>query len=152
MPYHDRMDVNMDYDSTVGDYTPELSYKTEQEKALHVSKMADQQIPMRLTSGNNEAPPTHISNKESVINIQLPYDPQASTEPDLWCGSFHPISLHGSIKHFASDAKNIKVTLDFIAKYIANKQVNSSRANNLNDFDGMGDTIWKFISSVYEAK
>jgi len=34
---------------------------------------------------------------------------------------FHPISLHGSIEHFASDAKNIKVTLDFMAKYIANK-------------------------------
>ena len=39
-----------------------------------------------------------------------------------------------------------------MVKYIANKQVNSSRANNLNDFNGMGDAIWKFISSVYEAK
>ena len=65
---------------------------------------------------------------------------------------FHPISLHGSIEHFASDAKNIKVTLDFMAKYIANKQVSSSKANDLNDFDGMGNTIWKFISLVYEAK
>jgi len=69
MPYHDRMDVNMDCDPMVGDYTPELSYKTEQEKALHVSKAADQQVPMRPMSGNNEAPPTHVSNKESVINI-----------------------------------------------------------------------------------
>ena len=24
--------------------------------------------------------------------------------------------------------------------------------NNLSDFDGMGDAIWNFISSVYEAK
>jgi len=39
-----------------------------------------------------------------------------------------------------------------MVKYIANKQVNSSRANDLNDFDGMGDAIWKFILSVYEAK
>jgi len=37
-------------------------------------------------------------------------------------------------------------------KYITNKQVNNSRANDFNDFDGMGDTIWKFISLVYEAK
>ena len=44
------------------------------------------------------------------------------------------------------------VTLDFMAKYITNKQVNSSRANDLNDFDGISDAIWKFISSVYEAK
>jgi len=39
-----------------------------------------------------------------------------------------------------------------MAKYIANKQVNSSHANDLKEFDGMGDAIWKFISLVYEAK
>jgi len=39
-----------------------------------------------------------------------------------------------------------------MSKYIANKQVNSKAVNNLKDFDGMGDTIWNFISLVYEAK
>jgi len=33
-----------------------------------------------------------------------------------------------------------------------NKQINSGKINELNDFDGMGDAIWNFISSVYEAK
>jgi len=28
-PYHDRMDINMDCNSTMGEPTPELSYKTE---------------------------------------------------------------------------------------------------------------------------
>jgi len=107
---------------------------------------------MRPMSRNNETSPTHVSNEKNVIYIQLSYDLQAPTEPDLWSGSFHPISLYGLIEHFASNTRNIKNTLDFMAKYIANKQVNSSRANNLNDFDGMGDAIWKFISSVYEAK
>ena len=69
-------------------------------------------------------PPLHAQHKEEVINIQLPYDPHAPIEPKLWSGSFHPISLHGSIEHFASDSKNIKVTLNFLAKYIRNKQVN----------------------------
>jgi len=50
------------------------------------------------------------------------------------------------------DSKNIKVTLNFLAKYIQNKQVNSNTANDLSDFDGMGDAIWNFISSVYSAK
>jgi len=107
---------------------------------------------MRPIDRNNEIPPTYVSNKKSIINIQLSYDLQASIEPDLWSGSFHPISLHGLIEHFALNAKNIKVILDFMAKYIINKQVNNSRANDLNDFNGMGDAIWKFISSVYEAK
>ena len=83
MPYHNRMDVNMDCNSTVGDSTPELLYETEQEKALHVSKVADYQEPMRPMGGNNEAPPTYTSSKESTINIQLPYNPQAFMELDL---------------------------------------------------------------------
>ena len=142
----------MDCNSTVGDSTPELSYEMVQEKVFRVSKAADQQKPMRPIGGNSEATPTHASNEESVINIQLPYDPNAPMEPELWSGSFHPISLHGSIEQIASDAKNIKITLDFMAKYIANKQVNSSHANDLKEFDGIGDAIWKFILSVYEAK
>ena len=97
-------------------------------------------------------PPTYAPHEEEVINIQLPYDLQAPTEPDLWSGSFHPISLHRSIKHLTSDSKNIKVSLNFLAKYIRNKQVNSGKANDLNNFDGIGDAIWNFISSVYEAK
>ena len=151
-PYYDRMDDKMDCKSTSGDMTPKLSYKTEQEKTLCTSKMADQQDPMRSMSGNNEASPIHASHKKSIINIQLPYDPQAPIEPDLWSGSFHPILLHGLIEHFALDSKSIKDSLNFMAKYIANKQVNSKEVNDLKDFNSMGDAIWNFISSVYKAK
>jgi len=51
-----------------------------------------------------------------------------------------------------SDAKNIKVSLNFLAKYIQGKQVDGNKANNLSDFDGMGDVMWNFISSVYVSK
>ena len=73
-------------------------------------------------------------------------------ESDLWSRSFHPISLHGLIKHFASDSKSIKDSLNFMTKYITNKQVNSKGVNDLKDFNGMGNVIWNFISLVYEAK
>ena len=114
--------------------------------------VANQQETMKPLPVHNEVPPTHAPYKEEVINIQLLYDPQTPTEPKLWSGSFHPISLHGSIEYFASDSKNIKMSLNFLAKYIKNKQVNGNMINNLADFDGMGDAIWNFISSVYEAK
>ena len=39
-----------------------------------------------------------------------------------------------------------------MAKYIQGKQVNGKKVNKLKDFDGMGDAIWNFISSVYESK
>ena len=113
---------------------------------------ANQQETTRPLPVCNEVPPTYAPHEEEVINIQLPYDLQVPTEPKLWSGSFHLISLHGSIEHFALDSKNIKVSLNFLAKYIKNKQVNGNMINNLADFNGMGDAIWNFISSVYDAK
>jgi len=142
----------MDFNPTIEELSLELSYETEQEKALWVSMAANHQETMRPLNVHNEAPPTQAPHEEEVINIQLSYNPQAPTKPELWSGYFYPISLHGSIEHFVSDSKNIKVSLNFLAKYIKNKQVNGGKVNELDDFDGMGDAIWNFISLVYEAK
>jgi len=38
-----------------------------------------------------------------------------------------------------------------MAKYIANKKVNSKTANDFKDFDSIGDSVWNFISVVYQA-
>ena len=86
---------------------------------------------------------------DMAINIQLLYNSNAPTEPDLWDGNFYPILLHSSMEHLASDAKSIKDSLNFIAKYISNKQVNSSKSNDIEDFHSMGKVIWNFISSIY---
>jgi len=169
--YHERMVNNgMDIDEGLVESTPALSYEMEQEKAICISKAAEQQGNMGPKGRNLKIPnsnPKHVPNMEqrnlpahgtvsqteddNVINIQLPYDLQAPTELDLWSGNFHPILLHGSIEHIVSDAKNIKDSLNFIARYISNKKMNSSKANNLEDFNGIGNFIWNFISSVYQA-
>ena len=173
--YHERIDRNnaMVIDNDTSNNSPALSYEDKQEKAIQVSKVAEQLNNMRIQgdilnasttnpqrvlneehrlNSNNEAIPLQITHEDEVINVQLPYDPQAPTKPELWSRLFHPISLHSSIKHFASDTKNIKVTLNFLAKYIQGKQVNGNKVNDLDDFDGMGDAIWNFISSVYAFK
>jgi len=145
----------MDCNPTIEESSPErleLSYETDQEKALWVGMAANYQETTRPLNIHNKAPPNHAPHKDDVINIQLPYNFQAPTEPELWSGSFHSISLHSSIEHFTSDFKNIKVILNFLAKYIQNKQINSGKGNDLNDFDGMGDAIWNFISVVYVAR
>ena len=154
-PYHDQMDMDLD-DAHVADNTdngnPDLFYETEQEKALRIGEAANSLTNTRPPGINNEAAPSCDIYEDDIINVQLPYDPHTPTEPELWSGSFHPISLHGSIKHFASDTKSIKVTLNFLAKYIQGKQVDGNKVNDLSDFDGMGDAIWNFISSVYGSK
>ena len=122
--YHDWMDMDLDDALTVGEIANErleLSYETEQEKALRIGRATIEQDTIRPPAVNNEATPLNVSHEDDIINIQLPYDPQAPTEPDLWSGSFHPISLHSFIEHFASNAKNIKVSLNFLAKYIQGK-------------------------------
>ena len=173
--YHEKMEHNNDMviDDDFNDSSPALSYEDEQERAIRVSKVADLQNNTRpqcdslnvanstsqrvlnedhQSNTGNKATQATTSHEDEVINIQLPYDPQAPTEPELWSSSFHPISLHGSIEHFASDAKNIKISLNFLAKFIQGKQVNGNKVNDLNDFNGMGDVIWNFISSVYTSK
>jgi len=71
--------------------------------------------------------------------------------PKIWDGSFHSISLHGLIEHIASNANNIKDSLKFIAKYISNKQINLAKANDLDNFNGIGEVVWNFIFSIYKA-
>ena len=120
-PYHDRMDTDPDDAPAIegnNNKRLDMSYEIEQEKALRNGKMTIQQDTTRPPATNNEATPSHVPHVEDVINIQLPYDSQAPTEPELWSGSFYPISLHSSIEHLALDTKSIKDSLNFLAKYI----------------------------------
>jgi len=160
----------MDIDSEPVNNSPALSHKTEQERAIHISKAAKLQGSTRPQGGNLEATisnPKHVLNvnqsecpphgtasqtdDNNVINIQLSYDLNVPTELDLWSGNFHLISLHSSIEQIASDIKSIKDSLNFMARYISNKKVNLSKANDLSDFDNIGNSIWNFFSLVYQA-
>ena len=123
--------------------SPELSYETEQDKAIRLGKATDLEINTRPTGGNNEATPMNGIHEDDIINIQLPYDPQAPTEPELWSGSFHPISLHGSIEHLASDTKNVKASLNILAKYIQGKRVDGNKVNDLKIL-----TVWVTPSGI----
>jgi len=84
--YYDRMDIDIDSNPNIEDLNTqwlELSLETEQEKALRIGMAANHQETTRPLNINNEAPPSHVHHKNNVINIQLPYDPQAPTEPEL---------------------------------------------------------------------
>ena len=66
--YHERMVNNgMDINKRPVESTPALSYDTEQEKAIHISKVAKQQRNMRPKGRNLEAP---NSNPKYVPNVE----------------------------------------------------------------------------------
>ena len=142
--YHKRMKLNnhLNEDINMKDDSPQLSYAIPKEQANQVSIAADPNNNMLNKHVPIECPvssPPHVD--DAVINIQLLYDPNASTESELWDGSFHPISLHKSIEYLVLDSKNIKNSLNFMAKYITNKQVNPTKSNDLEDFNGIGEVI-----------
>jgi len=144
----------MDCNSTIEEPSPErleLSYKTEQEKVLWVGMAANYQETTRPLNVHNEAPLTHTPTRmiSSTSNFHTTFRPLPNQN---YGAVLSTISLHSSIEHFASDSKNIKVTLNFLAKYIQNKQINGSKGNDLNDFNSIEDTIWNFISAVYVAR
>ena len=166
--YHERMEINngMDINSDPPTESPTLSYEDERDKEIHLKKAAETTNNMRLQSGNNKASSTltnhdnhasldnvHVQpprvDDNNIINMQLPYDPNSPTEPDLWSGNFQSISLHISVEHIALDLKNIKQSLNFMAKYISNKKDNPKSSNNLENFNGISDAVWNFLSSVY---
>jgi len=85
-PYHDRMDTDPDdipLNRDLANERLELSYETEQEKKMRIGKATNQQDTSRPLTINNEATPSHGTHEEDVINIQLPYDLHAPTEPEL---------------------------------------------------------------------
>ena len=55
--------------------------------------------------------------------------------------SFYPISLYSLIKHIVSNVKNIKEFLNFIVRYITNKQISNNKTNNLEKFKDIENSI-----------
>ena len=161
--YHERMEMNNDND---GDAImepinmPQLSYVTPRGQDNQVSMVADsnnntmnQRVSIEgpaLNSSSTSSPP-HVDD-DNVINIQLLYDPNRPTEPELWDSNFHPVLLHGSLEHLTSDAKNIKKSMGRMAIYIKNKKIETSKSNDIKDFEGIGRPAWELISSIYEAR
>jgi len=100
----------------------------------------------KLIDGPSSSP------SENMVNTQLSYDINQAIESDTWDGNFYSVSFHGSIEHLVLDTKNIKESLCCMTKYIINKKVENGKANDVNDFKGIGKAAWGFISSLYESE
>jgi len=73
-------------------------------------------------------------------------------EPELWNGNFYPVSLHGSIEHLFSNFKNIKESLNCLAKYIGNKSIDMNKANDIEDLKSIGEAAWNLVASIYLSR
>ena len=135
-----------------------LLYKDNSQQENCVSKMTDFKPFRGLQYVSNEIPALNITNalhvdndNNNIINIQLLYDSNSSTKLELWDSTFHPVSLHGSLEHLLSDSKKIKESLTYLVKYIKNKKINSGKSNNIEDFRGIGEATWRFVTAIYKS-
>ena len=92
-----------------------------------------------------------VNSNSNVFNIQLNYNINQALDPKSWDSNFWAILLHSSIEYLASDIKNIKETLVKMQKYILGKAIESNKANNIKDLEGVGKVAWRFISFLYKA-
>ena len=142
---------------TVSSDSIQLKYKTQEVQNPTISKIANTTPNMRTQRRHNAAP-TYVNpaaaiipmvNNSDIINIQLNYDINWLLDSDSWDGDFKAISLHGSMEHLGSNIKMIKELLSRIEKHILGKIINSSKANDIKDFEGLDKMVWEFISALY---
>jgi len=127
-----------------------LEYKT-QSQNYQVSKAANSLSNTKQQCALTVDPTLNILHCESIFNIHLNYNPDTALDPDSWDGNFYTVLLHSSMEHLASNALNNKESLTRMQKFIASKSINSNKANNLKNLNGMGKAIWEFISMVYNS-
>lgn len=78
----------------------------------------------------------------------IPYSINQPADPQLWDGSFCPISIFGVNKYLEEDTKNIVYFLYRITTFIRQK---SKTAEDISQITEFGYITQDFISSIYES-
>ena len=148
---HVKRDSNkMDKDESISfigsikvEYMSQGGQNVQVSKATNITNNMVQHVP-------SEDPALNSTSSNNVFNINLNYDIDQALDPEEWNSNFHTISLYGTIKHLASDIKNIKDSLQRMGKYIRGKSIDSN-PNNIKDLKGVGKVVWEFLSSIYNS-
>jgi len=142
--YHNRMIINNNFpkqEQVEPINNSQLSYSSKCQRNNQDSTVTVLS-PQGLQCVSNEALALNTCNiscvdDNDIINIQLPYNLDWPVEPDLWDGNFSHVFLYGLLEHLLSDTGYIKTSLVYITKYIENKKIKSSKANDIKDLQGI---------------
>lgn len=144
----DRIDENKPVTSSD---SIQLKYATSKSQNSLVSKVANNTSSTCQQHVSNVDLTLNLPQVNNVVNVQLNYNINQALDLKSQNGEFHTVSLYGSIEYLASDVKNIKESLSRIDKYILDKSINSDKANNIKDLEGVGRVAWNFLLAIYEA-
>jgi len=146
-----RMSDRMDEDEPVNSIgSIKVEYVSQEGQKDQVSKATDNTNNTLQQRVSNKVPASSTTSSNSVFDIQLSYDIDQALDPEEWDGDFHATLLHGAMEHLVSNVKNIKDSLCRMGKYIRGKSIDSN-PNNIKDLEGVGKTVWEFLSSIYDS-
>ena len=124
--------------------------------AVNSTNNSNMSMPYVQTGGNNVFIPHGQGMSTSTMgpNIEstvIPYSDNQPADPNLWDGSFSPISIFEVNKSLDKDTKNMALSLQRIRTYIKQHSVKlSSKASIPLDFEPVISLIWQLINMVYE--
>ena len=96
-----------------------------------------------MANSQNTSDITHI---EVLIN----YNINAPIEADAWDGKAYPISIFGYMEFLEIDAKNIFMSLLYMANFIRARKIQQGQISDMVELQDFGEVAWSFISSIYK--
>jgi len=108
----------------------------------------------------------HVSNEENpgltpTINTITSTEPSPSTvisystnvpaNSTLWDGNFMATSLFGTNEFLNSDINNISCSLQHMACFLRQRNLEGRNGNNIKQLDLFGQSAWDFISAIFES-
>jgi len=125
--------------------------------------------PSNVPSFDFVLPPSqtpHVSNEENpgltptidtITSIEpsppmvIPYSTNISTDLTLWDGNFMATSLFGTNKFLNSDINNISCSLQCMACFLRQHNLEGRNGNNIKQLDPFGQSAWDFISAIFKS-
>ena len=92
------------------------------------------------SASNEPSPPTVI-----------PYSANVPADPSLWDGNFTATSLFGTNEFLNSDVRNIACSLQRMACFLRQRNLEGRNGNNIRHLDPFGESAWDFISAIFES-
>jgi len=90
--------------------------------------------------------------RSNIESTAISYGDNQPVDPNLWDGSFSPISIFGVNESLSKNTKNIVHSLQRIRTYIKQYFVKSNSKRSIPlDFEPIILSIWQLINTVYES-
>lgn len=114
-------------------------------------------VPHACNEANLPIPPPHVNGINYSVSppdlepSAIPYQANQPAGPQLWDGDFNSVSLFGTDKFLAGDAKNIACFLQRIATFIKQRPLGNKNSQDISQISEFGFAAWNLISSIYNS-